>query len=179
MDSGIAPARIEAVDRSTSATWAKSAISSEPFDSDGPQRVVMAAEDELVDRYGGLADDELGLVAAMFDPPAGAFLVARSEGGVVVGGVGVRRFEPEESVGEIKRLWVEPGWRRRGLGQRLMDEIESAARRLGFSSLHLATGDQQPEAVALYEASGWVRRRVDHTGALLPDWHLQFLKTFG
>jgi GNAT superfamily N-acetyltransferase len=164
------------VDRPTSATWAKAAISSEPFDGEGPGRVVAAAEDELVDRYGGLADDELGLVAAMFDPPAGVFLVARSESGVVVGGVGVRPFEPETGVGEIKRLWVDPDWRRRGVGRRLMDEMESAARRLGFSSLHLATGDQQPEAVALYEANGWMRRRVDRAGALLPDWHLQFSK---
>ena len=59
-----------------------------------------------------------------------------------------------------------------------MDEIESVAFRLGYSSLHLATGDNQPEAVALYEAaSEWIRRREDHKGARLPDWHLQFSKT--
>jgi GNAT superfamily N-acetyltransferase len=164
------------VDRLTAATWAKAVISVEPFEAAGPRQVVAAAEDELVARYGGLTDDELGLAAAMFDFPAGTFLVARSDGGVVVGGVGVRPFELEPGVGEIKRLWVDPEWRRRGLGRRLMDEIESAARRLGFTSLHLATGDHQPEAVALYEASGWVRRRVDHAGAVLPDWHLQFSK---
>ena len=59
----------------------------------------------------------------------------------------------------------------------MMDEIESVALRLGFSSLDLATGDNQPEAVALYEGSEWVRRREDHNGARLPDWHLQFSKT--
>jgi hypothetical protein len=57
-----------------------------------------------------------------------------------------------------------------------MDEMESVAVSLGFSSLHLATGDRQPEAVALYEGTGWGRRRHDHAGALLPDWHLQFSK---
>jgi GNAT superfamily N-acetyltransferase len=153
-------------------------IGPEPYAGDGPRRVVDEAEAELVARYGGLTDDELGLTAAMFDPPKGAFLVARSGDGdgEVVGGVGVRPFEPVAGVGEIKRLWVEPTWRGRGLGRVLMDEIESAAGRLGFSSLHLATGDRQPEAVALYGRTGWKRRRRDHSGALLPDWHLQFAK---
>ncbi len=58
-----------------------------------------------------------------------------------------------------------------------MKEIESVAFRLGYSSLHLATGDNQPETVALYEANEWMRRREDHNGARLPDWHLQFSKT--
>jgi GNAT superfamily N-acetyltransferase len=173
---GIVPARIDAVNRRTSPTWAGASIAPEGFDGEGPRLVVATAEEELVARYGGLDPSELGLTAAMFDPPAGIFLVARSADGHVVGGVGVRPFEPEPGVGEIKRLWVDPEWRRRGVGRRLMDEAESAAHRLGFFSLHLATGDHQPEAVALYEASGWVRRRVDHTGAVLPDWHLQFSK---
>jgi hypothetical protein len=57
-----------------------------------------------------------------------------------------------------------------------MDEIAAAAERLGFSELHLATGDNQPEAVALYRSSGWERRERDRSGAVLPDWHLQFSK---
>jgi len=155
------------------------AIGPEAYAGDGPRRVVEAAEDELVLRYGGLDPSETGLTAAMFDPPAGTFLVARSGDGAVVGGVGVRPYEHEPGVGEIKRLWVDPVWRRHGLGRRLMDEAESTARGLGFSSLHLATGDHQPEAVALYEGSAWVRRRTDHAGAVLPDWHLQFTKRLG
>jgi GNAT superfamily N-acetyltransferase len=153
-------------------------IGPEPYAGDGPRRVVEEAEAELVARYGRLTEDELGLTAAMFDPPKGRFLVARLGDGnsEVVGGVGVRPFEPVAGVGEIKRLWVEPTWRRRGLGRVLMDEIESASGRLGFSSLLLATGDRQPEAVGLYERTGWKRRRRDHSGALLPDWYLQFAK---
>ena len=151
-------------------------IGQEPYAGSGPRRVVEEAEAELIARYGGLSDDECGLTAAMFDPPKGTFLVARAGDGDVVGGVGVRPFEPVPGVGEIKRLWVDPVWRRRRLGRVLMDEIESVACRLGFSSLHLATGDCQPEAVALYEGTGWGRRRRDHAGALLPDWHLQFSK---
>ena len=161
----------------TSSTWAETVVLPEPFDGDGARFVVHAAEEELVARYGGLAAEELGLTAAMFDPPAGTFLVARSGDDAVVGGVGVRPFQLASGVGEIKRLWVDPEWRRQGLGRKLMNEIESVAFRLGFSSLHLATGDSQPEAVAMYQASEWIRRRVDHNGERLPHWHLQFSKT--
>jgi GNAT superfamily N-acetyltransferase len=166
--------RIEGMHQPTSATTLGIVIRQEPGAGSGPRRVVEEAEAELIARYEGLSDEELGLTAAMFDPPQGTFLVARSRDVDVVGGVGVRTFEAVPGVGEIKRLWVDPAWRRRGLGRVLMDEIESVAGRLGFSSLHLATGDRQPEAVALYEGTGWERRRHDHAGALLPDWHLQF-----
>jgi GNAT superfamily N-acetyltransferase len=162
------------MDEATSASGV--VIGPERYRGDGPVRVVEAAEAELIARYGGLADDELRIDPSTFEPPAGTFIVARSGDGVVVGGVGVRPFDGAPSVGEIKRLWVDPSWRRRGLGRVLMDEIAAAAERLGFSELHLATGDNQPEAVALYRSSGWERRERDRSGAVLPDWHLQFSK---
>ena len=45
-----------------------------------------------------------------------------------------------------------------------MDAIEQAARDLGLTSLRLVTGERQPEAVALYDSTGWERVRID--GAL-------------
>jgi GNAT superfamily N-acetyltransferase len=132
----------------------------EPYAADGSQWVVTRAEDELVARYGLLDDGERGLTADMFDPPGGAFLVARA-GGVTdpVGGVGVRMVAA--GTGEVRRLWVDPDWRRRGVGRALMDALEEAAHALGAETLRLATGDRQPEAVALYDATGWERVRVD------------------
>ena len=53
-------------------------MSPEAYDGDGPRWVVKRAEAELVERYGQLDDSELGLTAAMFEPPDGIFLVARS-----------------------------------------------------------------------------------------------------
>ena len=81
--------------------------------------------------------------------------------------------------GEVKRLWVDPTWRGRGLGRRLMSELEDAARGLGFTSLHLGTGDRQPEAVALYESAGWERLHVDGDGHPLPVCHIRFGKRLG
>jgi hypothetical protein len=54
--------------------------------------------------------------------------------------------------------------------------LEDAAQGLGLSALVLSTGDRQPEAVALYESSGWERHRVDKEGKPLPPWHLRFSK---
>jgi hypothetical protein len=57
-----------------------------------------------------------------------------------------------------------------------MVELEEAARKLGLSGLVLATGDRQPEAVALYEGTGWERLRVDADGQPLPVGYIRFAK---
>jgi GNAT superfamily N-acetyltransferase len=135
----------------------------EAYDTAGPRWVVTRAEAELVERYGRLDESELGLTAAMFEPPGGIFLVARSDDTQrPVAGVGVRSVGP--ALGEVKRLWVDPGWRGQGLGRRLMSALEDAARALGLVALQLGTGDRQPEAVGLYESSGWLRLHADADG---------------
>ena len=148
--------------RPTSAPPPGVTIGREDYGDDGPRFVVAQAEAELVARYGWLDDGELGLTAAMFDPPGGAFWVARRPGdaGPPVGGVGLRAVSPQ--TGEVRRLWVDPAWRGRGLGRALMAALEEAAADLGHTTLRLGTGDRQPEAVALYEATGW--ERVDDGG---------------
>jgi hypothetical protein len=57
-----------------------------------------------------------------------------------------------------------------------MGGLESEARALGLSALVLGTGDRQPEAVALYEATGWERVYVDAGGAPVPVCHVRFTK---
>jgi hypothetical protein len=53
---------------------------------------------------------------------------------------------------------------------------EAAARDLGLPVLRLATGDRQPEAVALYQATGWERVFVTPEGAPLPAGWIRFRK---
>jgi len=167
------------MDRSPSAIRTAHAVAREPYDHDGPRSVVAQAEAEIVERYGELDDGELGLTAAMFDPPNGAFLVARrvDAAGPPLGGVGLRAIHP--GVGQIRRLWVDPGWRGQGVARALMAGIEDAARELGLTVLRLGTGDRQPEAVALYESSGWERVLVGNDGRPVPPRHVWFLKQLG
>lgn len=59
-------------------------------------------------------------------------------------------------VGEVKRLYVVPGARGRGLSRVLMDAVEDTARGLGYRRLQLETGLAQPEALALYRDLGYL-----------------------
>jgi GNAT superfamily N-acetyltransferase len=137
--------------------------------------VVAQAEAELVARYGFLDDGELGLTAAMFDPPTGVFVVARTESRAEpVGGAGLRIVAP--GTAEVRRLWVDPEWRGRGVGRDLMTRIEGAACDLEVSVLRIETGDRQPEAVALYQSMGWERVFVTPEGAPLPAGWIRFRK---
>jgi GNAT superfamily N-acetyltransferase len=152
-------------------------INPEPYGAEGPQWVVARAEAELVARYGFLDDGELGLTAAMFDPPVGAFLVARraAAAGPPVGGVGLRTVAP--ATGEVRRLWVDPAGRGQGVGRALMAALEQMAHdSLGLTALRLGTGDRQPEAVALYTATGWERVHLDADGGPLPVCRIRFMK---
>jgi GNAT superfamily N-acetyltransferase len=153
-------------------------LTREAYSGDGPRWVVAQAEAELVERYGGLDAGEFGLTADLFDPPAGAFLIARhTDHPLPVGGVGVRTVEP--GLGEVRRLWVDPVQRGRGIALALMEGLEHSALELGLSHLQLGTGYKQPEAVALYERTGWTRLEVDEGGRPLPYWYIRFSKHLG
>ena len=89
-------------------------------------------------------------------PPGGVFLLGRSGGAVVACG-GVRALGP--GVGEIKRMWVERSSRGRGLGARLLRELEDAARDVGYQLIRLDTNEVLVEAIRLYETHGY--RRID------------------
>jgi GNAT superfamily N-acetyltransferase len=154
-------------------------LAPEPAGDAGPRWVMARAEEELVARYDGLDDSELGLTPVMFDPPTGAFLVARDDARPdPVGGVGLRTIGGDAGAraGEVKRLWVDPSSRGRGVGRALMAALEEAAHDLGLVELELATGDRQPEAVALYAASGWERRFEDAEGNAPAPGYIRFTK---
>ena len=114
--------------------------------------------------YGPFTASRTSMVAAdEMVPPDGAFVVLRVGGRPVAGG-GVRRLEPD--VGEVKRMFVEPRQRGRGLGRRLLAELEAAARDLGFRRLRLDTaGDLR----GFYERAGY---------AAIPDYNGNGYATF-
>ena len=149
------------MDRFNSAMRESITLAVEPYGGDGPRWVVERAEAEIVERYGELDAGELGLTAAMFNLPKGAFLVARrgDAAGLPFGGAGVRAISP--GIGEVRRLWLDPGWRRRGIARLLLAELEDVSRDIGLRTLCLTTGDRQPEAVSLYVATGWRKVAID------------------
>ena len=122
-----------------------------PYDDPLAQALIEAVQQEYVARYGGR--DAAPVDPAEFLPPAGLFLVA--EVGGAPAGCGAWRVYPPGGV-EIKRVYVAPGFRRLGLAQALMAELEASAARAGHRSVVLNTGQKQPEAVALYGELGYV-----------------------
>lgn len=87
-------------------------------------------------------------------PPGGVYLVGRAaDGGQPVAGGGLRTIG--DGIGEIKRMYVVPGWRGAGVGAQLLAALEAAALDLGLTTVRLDTGARQPGARHLYEKSGY------------------------
>lgn len=85
-------------------------------------------------------------------PPRGAFLVALSDG-MPIGCVGIKGNG--SPIAEVKRLWIAPSARGLGLAKRLMNDVEDRARALGIQTLRLDTNSALPEAIRLYQTTGW------------------------
>jgi putative acetyltransferase len=117
------------------------------------QRLIGALNDELDNRYPEEGANHFDLDAAEVAEGRGAFLVA-FVGDQPVGCGAVRQIAP--TVCEIKRMYVAPSARGRGVGGRILKELEMISRTLGAARLVLETGVRQPEALALYTRAGFV-----------------------
>ena len=126
------------------------------YDHDDVARLVDRVQDFYVERYGSRDDDPTD--ATEFEPPAGAFFVGYVDGAAAA--MGAWRVVREPRLGtsetaEIKRMYVVPELQRRGLARRMLAHLEATAAEAGVEALILSTGSMQPEAIALYEASGY------------------------
>nr|WP_307860539.1 GNAT family N-acetyltransferase [Actinokineospora baliensis] len=113
-------------------------------------KMIAEVQQEYVIRYGGV--DETPVDPAEFTPPAGLFLIGYLDDTAVASGAW--RAHDAESV-EMKRLYVNPTARGRGLARAVLAELERTALDRGFRRLILETGTEQPEAIALYLSSGY------------------------
>ncbi|MGH7317823.1 MAG: GNAT family N-acetyltransferase [Candidatus Rokuibacteriota bacterium] len=91
---------------------------------------------------------------AEYDGVAGVMLVVVDPAGQVVGTAAVRRLEP--GVAELKRMWLRPACRGRGLARRLMDRCLEEARALRGRVVRLDSERRLAAAVRLYQGYGFV-----------------------
>ena len=123
------------------------------------QALIAELQQEFVVRYGG--PDETPLDPTMFDAPTGAFFVGWLDDSPVA--TGAWRLRPDVSAlggtvaAEIKRMYVVPAAQRRGLARLMLAHLETTAAPAGADVMVLETGLAQPEAIALYESSGYTR----------------------
>jgi GNAT superfamily N-acetyltransferase len=111
-----------------------------------------SAFEELVARYGAEGRSQVKHGAR--------YLVVLDEHGAAVGCGAVQAFGADSKHpgdGELKRMYVLPAARGRGYARALLTGLENLARAAGHPALRLSTGERQPEAIALYESSGYVR----------------------
>jgi len=106
----------------------------------------------IADLYADLVPRPLD--AGQFVPPSGTFLLLDVDGAAAACG-GVRACGVAGRVGELKRLWVEPEHRNKGLARQLLACLEARAVELGYERLYLHTGPLQAAAMRLYESSGF------------------------
>ncbi len=114
------------------------------------QHLVERVQQEYVVRYGGR--DAASVDPAEFSPPLGLFLVAEVDGRPA--GCGGWR-SCGDGVAEVKRMYVEPAFRRRGVAALVLTELERTAAAAGHRQLVLNSGARQPEALALYDRAGY------------------------
>jgi GNAT superfamily N-acetyltransferase len=128
----------------------------ERWDPEAPPADELLAEMrvELNEVYG--SPDRLDnppLAPAELRSPGGVYLVG-FDGDEAVAGGGVRHLDV--GVGEIKRMFVRPAARSRGMAGALLVALEDAARSLGYDTVRLDTGPKQPHALRLYRRAGYV-----------------------
>ncbi|MGW5682133.1 GNAT family N-acetyltransferase [Nonomuraea sp. NPDC003754] len=114
---------------------------------DGELRSLLeAAFAELVARYG--PEGRSGV------DPAARFLIAVADGTAVACGA----LQPVDAVtAEVKRMYMRPSHRGLGAARARLKALESMAADAGYARIRLTTGIRQPEAIALYESSGYAR----------------------
>ena len=109
---------------------------------------------ELVPLYGRIdVPGAPSATAADFAPPGGTFLVGYEDGEPICCG-GVKDLG--DGAAEIKRMYVVPSARGRGVAKELLVALEDAARELGHERVRLDTGPKQPHAERMYRHAGYV-----------------------
>ena len=127
-------------------------INAEAFDSRDAQRLIAALDAGLAELYPPEQRFGPNLKAQHLEGGRGTFLIAR-DGGRAVGCGAIRLVDP--TTAEVKRMYVEPDQRGRGVGRAVLASLEAAARQLGAGRLVLETGSYSADALALYRGAGF------------------------
>lgn len=117
-------------------------------------RLIAALNAELTAMFPEPGANHFSLHEAQVSAGDGAFMIAHLDD-MPVGCGAVRRLD--EATAEIKRMYVDPSVRGRGIGRALVEALEREARVLGVTRIVLETGTRLAPAIKLYEAMGYTR----------------------
>jgi GNAT superfamily N-acetyltransferase len=127
-----------------------------PLDEQPAASLVDAMRAEMASIYDGLNIDNSSMPKAGVDelgPPGGIFMVGYDEDVQPVCCGGIKQLP--DGTCEIKRMYVVPFARGRGVARALLEALEEQARELGYSVARLDTGPRQPKAERIYRNAGY------------------------
>ena len=102
--------------------------------------------------------EEIGRVIEYYEARRGGFWVAVANGRIA----GMFGLEPSaEGAMELRRMYVDPASRRRGIARRMLAFAEEECRRRGRPRMDLSTSELQEDALRLYRNSGYTLVRED------------------
>ena len=115
------------------------------------------APDGLAEAFEGYIElslqEEIHPFLEYYSPERGNGLWVAVDDDSLVGMYGLEQVEP--ATVELRRMYVHPAHRRRGLARRLLAHAEVTAVRCGYGKLILSTAEIQKAAIALYEDAGF------------------------
>lgn len=114
-------------------------------------------DEELLQLYPG--DEIFGIDVEDPAIDEAVFVIAYVEG-VPAGCGGIRPIDDESM--ELKRFYVDPSLRSRGIAKRMLDELEMKAKEMNFGVIKLETGPQQVAALQFYRKNGY--HEIDRFG---------------
>jgi GNAT superfamily N-acetyltransferase len=101
-------------------------------------------------------EDRPSFLRAYFGEGSGVWL-AKKDVHEVVGCIALRPLDAFPAAGEVKRLYVQPGSRRQGIAELLLDALDEYAREVGYEWLYLDSKDDLETALRFYENRGYTR----------------------
>ena len=129
--------------------------------------LILQLTNEISERYEHKLDGKGGFSAEEVNiEKAGFYVLFVNE---MVAGCGALRPLYKNEIAEIKRMYIKPEFRKKGLAKILLDKLEMEARNFGFSKIWLETGDRQPEAIGLYEKKNY--SRIENYGIYKENIH--------
>lgn len=113
-----------------------------------PEQAAAAQEEKEINAYPA---------SAFTEAEGGAFVLLLSRGQAVAGGAIMKTHDPlaPRGAAEFKRIWSHAEHRGKGLAKYLLRQLEFTALALGYRTVYLTTGPNQPAAVGLYESFGY------------------------
>ncbi len=97
-------------------------------------------------------DEELDALKQMYAKPRGGIILAREQD-KVCGCVALRKFS--DQAGELKRMYIQPGYQKRGIGKMLLEQALLLAKECNYTMVKLDTLNSMIPAINLYKQAGF------------------------